>query len=174
MKTIYLIHDDTKVHVNFSDEIKSLDLERIKWKLSDEEHGKGWSREKCDFVEEEYKKFLTIIKLNPKKEIVPSRIIDEFWHQHILDTKSYAEDCQKVFGRFLHHYPYFGMNGKEDQINLNIAFEETKRIYKSLFGKKTKSPDFVNKLGLEAARCSGPHVCHAPTSCACRAPGTCN
>ncbi len=31
--------------------------------------------------------------------------IDLFWHEHILDTKKYKQDCEMVFGRFLHHVP---------------------------------------------------------------------
>ena len=37
---------------------------------------------------------------------VPTIDIDLFWHQHILDTRAYAKDCQKVFGQFLHHFQF--------------------------------------------------------------------
>lgn len=59
--------------------------------------------------------------------------MDIFWHYHILDTAKYAEDCNEIFGYFLHHYPYFGMNGKQDALNLNNAFEETQILYKDHF-----------------------------------------
>lgn len=45
---------------------------------------------------------------------VPSKVIDEVWHAHILDTRRYAADCERVFGQFVHHYPYFGMGATAD------------------------------------------------------------
>lgn len=130
----------------------------------DSEEGLGWTKELCDFAEIEYKKYLTMAKLFPELDIVPNKIMDKFWHQHILDTKAYAEDCQIVFGYFLHHYPYFGMHGTADKQNLIDAFEQTKSIYRSLFK--------MNMDDSNAARCKD-HACHKPNSCACRTPEAC-
>jgi hypothetical protein len=109
--------------------IKALRFEMLKQKLMDAEEGPGWDRSTCDYAEAEYKRFLFLKLLYPSKEIVPNRAVDQFWHQHILDTVAYAADCDAVFGAFLHHFPYFGMNGAEDEQNLIDAFEETKRLY---------------------------------------------
>jgi hypothetical protein len=117
-------------------EILRLNLDRIKWKLSEPGEGQGWSRELCDHAEIEYKKYLTMVKLYPELDIVPNKIMDKFWHQHILDTRAYAKDCNAVFGRFFHHYPYFGMYGQEDKQELIAAFERTKDVYKSLFSSE--------------------------------------
>lgn len=116
------------------DDILSLDFSMIKKKLQDTEEGLGWSELECEFAEEEYKRFLALKRAYPEKEIVPNQIVDSFWHQHILDTMKYAEDCQKIFGEFIHHYPYFGMNGVDDYQNLCNAFEETKALYFKYFG----------------------------------------
>jgi hypothetical protein len=145
-------------------EIESLDLTRIKWKLMDEEEGKGWYMELCDKAEEEYKKYLTLIKLFPEADIVPNRMMDQFWHQHILDTKAYADDCNKIFGQFIHHYPYFGMHGAEDKKNLMEAFEHTKSFYRITFLTEMEEAF--------ASRCAG-HACHKESSCACRTAGSC-
>ena len=40
-----------------------------------------------------------------KKFLMPSKLADELWHSLILDTKAYAEFCNKAFGKFLHHIP---------------------------------------------------------------------
>ncbi len=155
MKTTFLTN-------NLSIEIQSLDLNRIKWKLMDS--NEDWTQELCDFAEVEYKKYLTLVKLFPEQDIVPNKIMDKFWHQHILDTKAYAEDCNKIFGYFVHHYPYFGMYGEKDKENLYNAFEKTKVLYKTIF--ETEMQDF------DAARCKD-HACHKPSSCGCRTPEAC-
>ncbi|HWM89548.1 MAG TPA: hypothetical protein VN493_02150 [Thermoanaerobaculia bacterium] len=116
------------------EDIEALDLTMIKLKLQDTEEGPGWTPEQCDTVEAEYKRFLGLKRAYPEREIVPDRLVDIFWHQHILDTVKYAEDCQILFGDFLHHYPYFGMNGEEDHANLCAAFEETRHLHELHFG----------------------------------------
>ena len=131
----------------FMQDINKLNLEMIKLKLQDTEEGEGWTSELCDETEIEYKRFLGLKRKYPEKEIVPNGPVDKFWHQHILDTEKYAKDCQQLLGYFLHHYPYFGMNGKKDAQNLNDAFEETKKLYKKHFeedyigfAKRCKAP----------------------------------
>ena len=147
-------------------EINNLNFDRIKYKLSLKKIDEGleWSKEKIEIAEKEYKRFLTLIKLHHPKSIVPSKIMDEFWHMHILDTKTYREDCQKVFGFFIDHFPYFGIYGEEDRTDLLNSFEETKLLYRKAFGTILFKSD--------AARCED-HPCHAPSSCSCRSPGAC-
>ncbi len=116
-------------------DLDGLDLSMIKLKLQDEDEGLGWSSEQCDTSEKEYKRFLALKRAYPGVEIVPNRVVDSFWHQHILDTMKYAEDCEQVFGYFVHHYPYFGMNGEQDYQDLCDAFEETKALYERHFGE---------------------------------------
>lgn len=118
------------------DDILELNLEMIKLKLRDKEEGEGWTEEMCEETELEYKRFLILKRLYPEKEIVPNGPVDKFWHQHILDTAKYAEDCDALFGCFMHHFPYFGMNGKQDAQNLHDAFEETKDLYQKHFGEQ--------------------------------------
>ena len=131
----------------YMQDIKELDLRMIKLKLQDAEEGLGWSKELCNDTEIEYKRFLALRRKYPDMEIVPNALVDKFWHQHILDTMKYAEDCNNLFGYFLHHYPYFGMNGEQDARNLYNAFEKTKVLYFNHFGE--------NYIG-KASRCKPP------------------
>jgi len=119
--------------------IQALDLDPIKFKLMDPEEGQGWSREYVDQMAIEYKRFLTLSVKYPEETIAPSKDIDKFWHGHILDTMKYAEDCQNVFGYFLHHFPYFGMRGEEDAANLAEAGKTTNRLYEKEFGEAVPS-----------------------------------
>ena len=114
--------------------IEVLDLDPIKLKLMDSEEGQGWSREYADRMEMAYKRFLTLLATHPEETLAPSKDVDKFWHGHILDTLKYAEDCDKLFGTFLHHFPYFGMRGAEDAANLAKAAENTRRLYRQEFG----------------------------------------
>lgn len=114
--------------------IHALDLAPIKFKLMDADEGYGWSREYADHVETEYKRFLTLLVKYPEASIAPRKEVDKFWHGHILDTLKYAEDCNKVFGYFLHHFPYFGMRGSEDAANLAAAADTMNRLYREEFG----------------------------------------
>ena len=115
--------------------IRALDLDPIKLKLMDREEGQGWSREYVDKMETAYKRFLTLLVKYPEETIAPSKDVDKFWHGHILDTMKYADDCDRVFGYFLHHFPYFGMRGEEDAANLAQAGEAMSRLYEKEFGE---------------------------------------
>jgi hypothetical protein len=111
-----------------------LDLSNIKRKLMEPfPEGKGWTKAQCDEAELWYKRFLHSIVIDPSKPHVPNGPIDDFWHMHILDTRAYRKDCDYVFGYFLDHYPYYGLNG--DAIQRDESFVETNAQYNALFGE---------------------------------------
>ncbi len=115
--------------------VKSIDLGMIRMKLADPFEGKGWTDERLDLAVREYRRFLTLYVLAPEAATVPSELVDEVWHAHILDTQAYASDCQNVFGFFLHHFPYFGMRGKADARALDRAYDDTLDRYRAAFGE---------------------------------------
>lgn len=114
--------------------VRELDLGCIGFKLLQPEAPVKWSAEQVSTVEEEYRKFLALRLLHPDKVIVPDGQVDVFWHQHILDTQKYAEDCNAIFGSFMHHFPYFGLRGPEDAKDLATGFATTILLYKETFG----------------------------------------
>lgn len=116
--------------------IASIDLEMVKLKLQDKEEGLGWDEELCEDAEIEYKRFLHLNKKYPNSTIVPHKIMDLMWHQHILDTRAYHADCEKIFGEYFHHFPYFGIRDETDKMELQTAFEETQKIYLNEFGEE--------------------------------------
>lgn len=115
-------------------DIHNLDFSMVSKKLQDPDEGKGWTPTETDIVEADYKRFLALKREYPEKDIVPNQLVDAFWHAHILDTAKYAKDCEAIFGFFLHHFPYFGMNGPEDAENLKDAFAETCQLFSLHFG----------------------------------------
>jgi hypothetical protein len=70
------------------------------------------------------------------EDLPPSIDIDEFWHNHILDTRRYIEDCSRIFGYYRHHYPYFGLRGPEDECALQVAFDRSNERYLAEFGEE--------------------------------------
>jgi len=115
--------------------IHALDLRPIKFKAMRREDGYGWSAAYADQLEIAYKRYLILITRHPELTIAPSHDIDRFWHTHILDTMKYAEDCEAVFGHFLHHFPYLGLRGEEDAKALEVAGETMRQLYSREFGE---------------------------------------
>ena len=147
--------------------INNLDLEPIIFSLVEKEEGNNWSIEKAMSVEVQYREFLYLLCTFTEESIVPNGDIDDFWHTHILDTKKYFEDCDYLCGRYLHHFPYLGTRGKNDEIKLDISFQNTKNIYKSVFNKEFDSNssycDGSRQCGgdntLTASYCDGSRQC---------------
>jgi hypothetical protein len=143
------LHLTTDTETDIVGDLAELDLSMITLKLMDPEEGKGWSREYCDQVALEYRRFLALTRTYPDRAVVPSKIVDSFWHGHILDTQAYLRDCDRFFGFFLHHFPYFGMRGPEDAQALGSAYDNTLVLYERHFGPP--STDLWARTG--AARC---------------------
>lgn len=154
----------------YESSVAGLNFDKLKWKLTRSVES-SWDENLCGFAEREYRKFLSLKKWYPKLSLVPSKLVDKFWHEHILDTQSYIQDCNNVFGYYLHHFPYFGIYGADDQQKLQTAFAETITLYEQHFGKYPSKQLFGTDAN-NAARCQD-HACHAPTTCACRTPGAC-
>jgi hypothetical protein len=117
-------------------EIVELDLDPIKVKLMHKESGEGWTLVQASAVEAEYRRYLYLVKIFPNEMAAPSMNVDTFWHYHILDTMKYAQDCEEIFGYFLHHFPYVGLRGEDDLVAHHQAGERMAVLYEETFGEK--------------------------------------
>lgn len=115
--------------------IAALDLEPIKVKLMHEESGEGWTLERANVVEFEYRRFLFLMKKYPHEQTAPLVDVDTFWHYHILDTVKYHADCDAVFGHYLHHFPYIGLRGEDDEAAHIRVGQRMKELYEDTFGE---------------------------------------
>ena len=122
-----------------------LDFTLLKRKLTEE---CAWTSEYCDDVESLYRQFLALNARYPDRKICPTGPVDEFWHAHILDTRAYERDCWIIFGKYLHHFPYFGMRGPEDHAALQKNFRESRELFIRHFGIDPTAGDTL------ARRCS--------------------
>jgi len=110
------------------DIINSIDLEPIIQRLIKR---KKWTLRKAYEIAKLYRNFLYIGKKYGDKKISPSQQIDDFWHEHVLDTKKYHEDCNKIFGHYLHHNP---ANESKITPEYKQGFERLQELHKQEFG----------------------------------------
>jgi hypothetical protein len=111
--------------------IEALDLEPIKLRVMDAESGEGWTSEYADRIELGYRNYLRMLVKHPEdvEDIVVSKEVDEFWHAHILHTMKYTEDCERIFGKYLHHGPQSRELTPEDAAKRAASIDKTRRLY---------------------------------------------
>lgn len=148
----------------FDKALGKLDLEPIIFNLVLGEDGPHWAFEQAKLVEVWYRRFHFLVFRYPEKVIVPSKSLDTFWHYHILDTHKYHDDCMALHGRFVHHFPYFGVRGEDDRRALESAFNETDSLYLATFGESLRSANLAFTANDEGRKSSVCGDCSA--SCA--------
>src|SRR5687767_10550545 len=121
--------------------IQALDLEPVKLRMMHAELGEGWTREYADSIGMAYKTYLTMLVKYPDDadDILLSEDVDEFWHTHILQTRKYMQDCQNVFGNYLHHEPHVGEVTPADIEKRTVQAEKTRQLYEREFGGTRQS-----------------------------------
>ncbi|UNU72537.1 glycine-rich domain-containing protein-like [Moraxella nasovis] len=135
------------IDASIQDYIECLDFYWIKKKLlslSADGDSKNWTLEGVEDAIRQYKNFMILMKIydGTSEKIVPSVEVDVIWHNHILDTKAYFKDCEVIYGRYMHHFPYFGIRSKEDYQDLNQSFDRTQELYFQHFGEYMYEIDF--------------------------------
>ncbi len=105
---------------------------------------------------------------------MPSRVVDEAWHEFILDSVAYVAFCDAVFGAYLHHMPDEAMS-----TSMGDALGNTVRAWdRSDIGTREESvlwdldeqlgipePLGVNGLQLSATRAGKPSWGWAAAGC---------
>jgi hypothetical protein len=92
----------------------------------------GWEQLFALRVLEEYRKFMFLIMVTDHM-CVPSKIVDEAWHLHLIYTRSYWYGlCKGVLGREVHHSPSKG--GKAEEDKFAGLYERTLDSYEKYFG----------------------------------------
>ena len=110
----------------FLEKLNRLDFGPLAYKLMHREEGPGLSLDQAADAITKYKGFLLLSHACRGRTISPSRYVDFVWHNHILDTELYYVQCGMLYGRYLHHFPFFGKRNAEDERQLLEAAEFTK------------------------------------------------
>lgn len=111
---------------------EEIDLNSVRDALIEKQR---WSLKRAEAARAEYIRFLTLLQMKPGFMLVPwpnaegQDDLDQFWHQHILDTAKYAADCRRLFGRMIHHNPHV-VRGSGQETD---AVEKTQRLYARTF-----------------------------------------
>ncbi len=116
-------------------DILDLDLGPIRFTLV----RRGWTGGLADRFITEYRRLLELMVRFPDDVIVPSEDVDTVWHTHILDTARYRDDCMRIFGFFLDHFPYLGTRGSDDEDELRRLYTRSRELYEQTFGHRTVS-----------------------------------
>lgn len=154
--------------------INSIDLESVADKFLSRKSlwWRFWNSQKVNLIEAEYKKFLYLIATHKGELIIPwTQDLDDFWHEHILDTRKYQEDCMKIFGEIVHHNPHVPKGTKTHK----EASKTTASYYKNDFSDNTVAscsafcPSFMFTPSCGIGHCDSPASCssHSDSGSSC-------
>jgi hypothetical protein len=88
----------------FVDKVGRLEQERLDRVVACLVAKEGFSQETVLQMRIEFLRFISL-RWVYDGGLVPSGVVDEFWHTFILFTRDYAAFCERHFGYFLHHTP---------------------------------------------------------------------
>ena len=89
----------------------------------------NWSDDESAEAELEYRRFLWLSYQHDGPAGVLQSDADKLWHHHILDTQRYAADCDRMFGRYLHHTPAHRLTEEERREVHRRGLERYEREY---------------------------------------------
>lgn len=85
--------------------LPTFDLKKVMEQIRVDPHHADWPSERLQQAETEYRQYLALCRSNPGVPVMPTRLGDAVWHQHILNTRQYVQDCREFLGYYLHHQP---------------------------------------------------------------------
>jgi hypothetical protein len=104
----------------------------------------------CDIdqVVAQYTKYITLAGLVKENLVVPSKIVDDFWHTHLLFTRSYNNFCMLNAKKFVNHEPHDTATPVDEihMMKVNLVNKSLEIFGKDYFG-----------LDLSNPHCSGTH-----------------
>ena len=112
-------------------DIMSLDLSYVFERMTLKDK---WPKSKAKQAIAQYRNFLILRRRYPKQKLIPSADIDEVWHTHMLFTKKYHSDCERLFEHFLHHSPEKATLTTSELKKIDDEFDKVQELYHTEFG----------------------------------------
>ncbi len=130
--------------------ICDFNLDRERQILQSAMRGFDYSASHVEEMEDEYKKYLLLRLMYPKLRLPMSKDVDDFWHVHVLNTRSYQCFTEEVGkGIFLHHGPTID---EEENMSLMPAYLSGTLVkYEQYFGEP--NPKFWKRECIKGACC---------------------
>ena len=98
------------------------------------EHEYGLPQEYLKAVEQEWKKYIVLLAIYPERGFPMSAPVDQFAHEHLLDTHNMQALCEEIApGRVMHHEPTIGE--EEKQALLPLYHSDTIPMMEMHFGE---------------------------------------
>jgi len=83
--------------------IETWDFSDVEFRLVEKE---GLPVDDVRVAVDEFRKYMLLRRIYRSQVLpMPSKLVDEVWHQFILFTKDYHNFCNYVFGEYIHHQP---------------------------------------------------------------------
>ncbi len=114
----------------------------------------SWTSKDMEYAKLWYARHWYLAQKFPKLHLAAiSKMADDLWHQHIIDTPKYLADCERILGRFMNHQPIYG----EPNEHQSRVYEASVKLYKDEFNATPKdlgdtSGDYSYSLPLEITR----------------------
>lgn len=117
-----------------------------------------WSKPYTETLIRQYKRFLHTAA-NCDTELVPTKDVDEVWHEHILFTKDYFVNWKEYLGKLVHHNPEkLGENKDYSKLfeNTQKQIEKKKSISKTTVKIKPKKLEKKKSVSAPISHISNP------------------
>ena len=121
------------VDYSFLKKLQTLDWQTIRHHLLNSDEGRDFTRAQAARAIWQYGLFLFLARQYPGIRLVPTKEIDAVLHAHIATDQQYQDDCQTLFGGFVHHSAGLGTRG--DRAQWLEAFDRTKQLFEKTFGR---------------------------------------
>jgi len=109
--------------------LPDFDLSFVTEQLSSYPEYADWDESRFAEAEMEYRRFLALCRSYPDRLIGLSIDADHIWHQHVLNTRRYVDDCNNYFGAYFHHSPVV------DEVDHLESQRQTEALYLEVFGE---------------------------------------
>lgn len=123
----------------------------------------------ADELEFETRRFLRM-SVKTGEPVVPSVMVDEYWHALILDTRTYKDFCQKAFGVFVEHANERPRSTSDAVSAHAIAYASTLDLYYLEFGEWPDGkywPKLSSRLPERLSKYKFPYRLHLETTNHC-------
>jgi hypothetical protein len=117
--------------------IQAIDLSLFRTKLLKPRWGRPIPEQVLDHAINDYRRFLFLMRKYPREPLSPTLDIDLVWHEHILDTRPYFQDTERIFGRYIHHEP--GRTPGKRSPELERSFGRTCELYREEFKEELQT-----------------------------------